>query len=242
MSQYQSTPFKPSPTLATAGFPVYLIGSYNDKTGPTQGYVISDSASTTTGTLVFQIVSGNVPVVGALITVVGTANGSGNLNVTNAAIATVSTTEQGVCTVTYTISSTTFASAQDFGSVIVPQPETGETVAASYKSVPVCRPFNNPNIQEGQSFTATLNLGAGLSAITATLEGADQDLDSEYTTIHTFVSSGAAGLYSFQSGSDTAAAAGNNVPGAANLMNYRFYRFNISSVTGSGKVTGKIEF
>lgn len=246
MSQYQLTPFKPSPVLATAGFPVYLLGSYNDKTGPTQGYVISDSATGTTGTLVFQITSGNVPVTGSLITVIGTANGSGNLNVTNVAVTVISTTLQGVCTVTYTISSTTFTSAQDFGQVIIPQPEVGEAVSGTtYTSIPVCRPYNNPNIQEGQSFTATINLPntGNLSGIVVVLQGADYDLDSEYKTIHTFGAATAANTSdTFQSGTDTPAAAGNTVPGAANLMNYRFYRFKFTSITGSGPAIGKIVF
>jgi hypothetical protein len=250
MTQYVTSPFKPPVQLGVAGTPSYLIGSYNDKTGPTQGYVISDASNgTTTATLVFQITSGNIPVAGSLITVIGTANGSGNFNVTNVAIASVvSTTLQGVCTVTYTISSTASPTTQtqDYGQVIIPQPEVGETVSGAYKSVPVARPFNNPNIQEGQSLTATLNLGAGLSAVVASLQGADIDLDSEYTDIHVYPTSG---LQSWQSGSDasfiTSSAspgAQGTTPGQANLLNYRFYRFKITSVTGSGTVIGKIEF
>lgn len=242
MPVYQTTPFKASPALAVAGTPQYLFGSYNDKTGPTSGIVISDSAVTTTGTLTFQILSGNIPVVGSLITVVGTANGGGNFNVTNVAIATVVCTDAGVCTVTYAItSSTVAANTPDNGHVIVPQPEVGETVAAASKSVPVARPYNNPEIQEGQALTAVLNLGNGLSGLTASLEGSDFDVDSEYTTIHTFVSAGAAGVYFFQSGQDVVAAGTAN-PGGANTLNYRFYRFNVSVLTGSGKVVGKIEF
>lgn len=253
MTQYVTSPFKPPVQLGVAGTPSYLLGSYNDKTGPTQGYVISDSGSTTTGTLVFQIVSGNVPVSGSLITVVGTTNGSGNMNVTNAAVTVVSTTLQGVCTVTYTISSSTFPSTQDFGQVIILQPEVAETISgSSYSSVPVARPFNNPNIQEGQSLTATLNLPSGgtLSGITAVLQGADFDIDSEYKTIHTFASvTGAGTSETFQTGSDTqfitATAAPGTIgsnPGGVNLLNYRFYRFKFTAITGSGGAIGKIEF
>jgi hypothetical protein len=54
-------------------------------------------------------------------------------------------------------------------------------------------------------------------------------------------------LQVFQSGQDTVApsATPGNItanPGGVNLMNYRFYRFKITSVTGSGTVIGKIEF
>ena len=244
MSQYVTSPFKASPQLAVAGTPSYLLGSYNDKTGPTLGNVISDSAVTTTGTLTFNITSGNVPTVGSLITVVGTANASGNFNVTNAKILTVSTTAAGVCTVTYAITSSSVAvGTADSGQVQIPQPEVGETVSsAPYSSVPVARPFNNPNIQEGQSLTATLNLGTGLSGVTAYLQGADIDLDSEYQSIHEFGTGLGVGVVSFQSGQDTPATAGAANPGGAPVLNYRFYRFSISAATGSGAVIGKIEF
>lgn len=244
MPAYIASPFKPVPQLAVAGTPSYLIGSYNDRTGPTLGNVISNSAVTTTGTLTFQILSGNAPVAGSLITVVGCAN-STNFNVTNVAIATVvSTSASGVCTVTYTISSTTQGTLSDGGQVIVPQPEVGETVAGAYKSFAVARPFNNPNVQEGQSLTATLNLGSGLSNVVCSLQGADIDVESEYADIHVF---GTSGVQQFQSGQDTVAqSASPGVitanTGGVNIMNYRFYRFKITSVTGSGVVIGKIEF
>ena len=244
MSQYVTSPFKASPQLAVAGTASYLLGSYNDKTGPTFGNVISDSAVTTTGTLTFNIIAGNIPTVGSLITVVGTANASGNFNVTNATILTVSTTAAGVCTVTYAITSSSVAvGTADSGQVQIPQPEVGETVSsAPYSSVPVARPFNNPNIQEGQSLTATLNLGTGLSAVTAYLQGADIDLDSEYVNIHEFGAALGTGVVSFQSGQDTPATAGAANPGGAPVLNYRFYRFSITAATGSGAVSGKIEF
>lgn len=243
MPSYIMSPFKPSPQLAVAGTPSYLFGSYNDRTSPTLGFVISDSAVTTTGTVTFQIISGNIPIVGALITVVGTANAAGAFNVTNATILTVTTTNTGVCSVTYAITSSTVAvGTPDAGQVIVPQTEVGEAVGSGtvpYASVPVARPFNNPEMQEGQSLTATLNMSAGLSGVAAVLQGADIDLDSEYQPIHTF---GTSGLSTFQSGQDTPAAAGNSNPGGAPVLNYRFYRFNISAATGSGTVIGKIEF
>jgi hypothetical protein len=249
MSQYVTSPFKPTPQLAVAGLPAYLLGSFNDKTGPTFGYVQSNSAVTTTATLVFRIVSGNIPAVGALITVVGCGN-SVNFNVTNVAIATVSCTDAGICTVTYTIVSTTQSSTPDGGQVVIPQPEVGETVSGStYTSVPVAIPFNNPQMQEGKSLTATLNLPSGgtLSGIVAVLQGADFDIDSEYKTIHTFAAvTGAGTSETFQTGSDVVApsATPGNItanPGGANIVNYRFLRFKFTSITGSGLAVGKIE-
>lgn len=253
MPTYQTTPFKASPVLAVAGTPTYLFGSYNDKTGPTLGFVISDSAVTTTGTLTFQITSGNIPIVGALITVVGTANATGNFNVTNAVILTVSTTDAGVCTVTYAITSSSVAvGTADAGQVSVPQTEVGETIAngTATASVPVATPYNNPEMQEGKSLSATItfpNTG-NLSSVTAVLQGADIDLDSEYRTVHTFTAVGAANnKYNFQSGEDVQAPSATpgtitSNPGGVNVPNYRFWRFNLTAVTGTGPVIAKIEF
>lgn len=250
MPVYQKTPFKQPPQLAVAGTPTYLFGSYNDKTGPTLGYVISNSAVTTTGTLVFQIISGNIPVTGSLITVVGCAN-SVNFNVTNATATVVSTTDAGVCTVTYTISSTSQGSTADSGQVVIPQPEVGDTIASGTPtaSVPVAVPFNNPEMQEGKSITATLTLpnSGTLSGIVAVLQAANVDVDSEYVTIHTFASVTAANTSeTWQTGSDLRApsATPNAIEtnlGGVNIVNWRFYRFNLTSVTGTGPAIGKIE-
>ena len=185
MSQYNKSPFKPTPRLLVAGTPEYVFGSYNDRVGPTLGNVISDSAATTTATVVFQIVSGNAPVAGSLITIVGTANSAKIFNVTNAAIATVSTTDAGVCTVTFTIASTTQATTADGGQVIVPQPEVGEALTvAGYASVPVACPFNNAEMENGKSITTSVTLPAGnITSATVVLQGANIDLDSEYQVI-----------------------------------------------------------
>lgn len=252
MPQYQLTPFKAPVQLAVAGTPSYLLGSYNDRTGPTLGFVISDSGNGTTSTVIFQIVSGNVPAVGSLVTIVGTANAAGAYNATNVSVASVAITEQGVCTITFAGSGNS-ASAQDFGSVQIPQPEVGETVSGStYTSVPVARPYNNPETQSGQSITATLNLptGGSLTGIVVVLQAANYDQDGEYKTIHTFAAVTGSGLSeTFQSGSDetyvTATAAPGTVVaiyGAANLLNYRFYRFKFTTIGGTGLAIGKIEF
>jgi hypothetical protein len=250
MSTYIKSPFKPSPQLAVAGTPSYLFGSYNDKTGPTLGYIQSNSGSTTTGTLVFRIASGNVPIVGALLTAVGQAN-SANFNVTNAPILTVVCTDAGICTVTVTITSTTQASTADGGQVVIQQPEVGDTIASgtATASVPVAVPFNNPEMQEGKSITATLTLPntGSLSGVVAVLQASNLDLDGEYVTIHTFAAVTAANTSeTWQSGADLKApsATPGNVSanlGGVNIINWRFYRFNLTSVTGTGPAIGKIE-
>lgn len=249
MSFYVSSPYKASPILLTLGKPEYVFGSFRDNTGPTTGFIISDASNgTTTGTLIFQITGGNTPSVGALITVVGASN-SPNFNVTNAQILTVAVTEQGVCTVTYAITSTATPTVQtqDFGSVIIPQVEVGDAfTTAGGASVPVAAP-SSPAHQSGKSITATatfpsqqLGVSSTLSATTVVIQGSNQDLNGSYQTIGTLTAAGAAGnVYSWQSGEGNTGT-GTEAAGSVNLLGFRFYRLNVTGATGAGPIAGTI--
>lgn len=234
MPPYQTTPFKETPRLLIPGTPFYLLGSYNDRVSPTLGYIISNSAVTTTGTVTFQIVSGNIPIVGALITVRGASN-SANFNVTNGTIlSVVANADTGVVTVTYAIASTTQATLADHGEVSIPQPEIGETLLNG-ASAPVAVSSNAPQVNQGKSLTVNVSFPIAPTSTTVALQGANIDLDSEYVTIATIVSA-ANTAASFQTGQGTA-----GTVAGVNLINYRFYRLLVSGTTGSGSIVGKIE-
>jgi hypothetical protein len=250
MPAFVTSPFKPTPILLVQGRPEYVLGSWNDKTGPTLGNIISDSAVTTTATVTFVITSGNAPAVGSLITVVGAAN-SVNFNVTNGQILTVTTTNAGVCTVTYTITSSTVASGTpDVGQVLVPQPELGDVLSSfPASSVPVCCP-SSPSNQSGKSLSATVKLPAQqlgvastLSAVTVLIQGANFDENAQYNTIGTITAAGTASggpnVYDWQSGQGNS---GTLASGDVDLINFRFYRLQVSAATGSGPVVGTIMF
>jgi hypothetical protein len=253
MSAYIKSPYKPVPTLLVQGRPEYVFGSWLDKTGPTLGYVVSDSAVTTTGTLTFRIVSGNVPAVGSLITVVGTANASGNFNVTNAQILSATTTDAGISTVTYTIvSSTVAAGTADGGQVIIPQPELGDVLSSfPASSIAVACP-SSPGNQSGKSLSATVKLplqqggvSSTLTAVTVLIQGANFDEDGQYNTIGTITAAGTSvagpNTYDWQSGQGYTAT-GTLAAGSVNLPNFRFYRLQVSAASGSGPVVGTIMF
>ena len=227
MPSYQLTPFKQMPALTMAGKPEYVFGSFNDKTGPTIGQVISNSSVTTTATLTFRVTSGNVPVAGSLITVVGTANSSGVFNVTNASIASVTSTDNnlsGVITVTYTIASTSQGTVADAGQVQIPQPEVGE-VMVNGASVPVAVGYNTPTLQ-ARTVNATVSFPTTPTGGFVFLQGALFDKDSEYETL---------GLVSNINGSPQI---GPTLEVADSA--YRFYRLNVTGLTGAGKIVGKI--
>lgn len=183
MPYYQATPFKETPKLLLSGIPAYLFGSYNDKVSPTFGYVQSNSAVTTTGTVTFLIVSGNAPNVGDKITVRGSANSTGAFNTTNATILTATTnTTTGVCTVTYAISSTTQSTTADAGQVEIPQSEIGEVVVAA-ASAPVAVSFATATPQQDRALTVVTSFPTFPTAAVVTLQQAVSDLDAEYATV-----------------------------------------------------------
>ncbi len=241
------------------GTPEYLFGSWNSNTGPTLGSVISDSAVTTTGTLKFQILSGNIPVVDSLITVVGTANASGHFNVTNASILSVSAAaspDLGVYVVTYAITSSSLATTADAGQVYIAQPEIGDVVSAAVisgigtvvaSSAPVVSPVSGPN-SVGKSLSVTIKLPANtaanpntLTGVTVVLQGANLDLDGEYNTVATVALTKAAGTTTdWQSGQGLGTTPGALSDGSVNLINMRFYRLQITAGTGAGYIIGKI--
>lgn len=237
MSHYQTTPFKQPPVLLVAGSPAYLLGSYNDKTGPTFGTVLTDASVTTTATVVFQIRSGNVPVVGAKITVRGTGNSAGVFNVTNGTILTVSCTDAGVCTVTYAISSTSQGTVADGGEVEVPQPEIGEALVAG-ASVPAAQAANNASSQNGRTLTANVSFPSVPDVVTSfDLQGANIDLDSEYATL--VPNGGGTGdtpnhLAKVTSGG---VVVGGSASYTEEIANFRFYRFIAVSPSGGSSPT-----
>jgi hypothetical protein len=186
MPAYITSPFKPTPTLLIPGFPTYLWGSWNDKTGPTQGVVLQSLGIGATAELIVKILSGNIPVVGALITVVGVA-ASANFNVTNAVITAVdkyphgNNPDNGMYALAYAATVATPMQA-DAGQFIIPQPEVAEALTA-VSSAPVVMPYGNSTYNQNQGLTAVVSFPSLPTSVIVSLQQAVQDIDSEYATI-----------------------------------------------------------
>lgn len=248
MPFYIASPFKPMPQLLVPGTPSYVFGSFNDKTGPTLGIVLSDSGDGTTSTVTFQIISGNIPITDTLVTIVGTQNSAGAYNVTNAPVLSVTqvdTPDDGVYTITF-LGSGTSAKTADYGQLIIQQREIGDALTATGSSYPVMAGAAGPN-SNGKSLSVTVKLPASttanpstLTGVTVVIQGANLDLDSEYNTIGTVGTGLAAGSTTdWQSGQgDTAT--GTLAAGSVNLPNFRFYRLSVTAATGAGPIIGKI--
>jgi hypothetical protein len=229
MPAYVASPFKPPVQLLVAGTPSYVFGGYDDRSSPTFGYIISDSASSTTGTVTFQVVSGPIPVVGDNVTVRGAAN-SANFN-TSGTVLTVTAEadsagiQNGVVTITYTISSTTQATLADGGQVECTRVEVGEALVNG-ASVPVAAPYNNSQTDSKKTISVNVSFPSAPSTVIVTLQGANFDKDSEYADITTVYNSSTA------------------TSGTAEVeSNYRFYRLKVTAASGgtSPTIIGKIE-
>ena len=189
MSAYQTTPFKATPNVMTPGMPIYLWGSFNDKTSPTRGKIVSTSGNGSTSTVVIQILEGNIPIVSALsiplITVVGSANAAGAYNVTNATLLSISSAanpDQGVYTVTFAGSGSS-AVASDGGQFLIPQVEVAEALAAG-ASIPAVVPYNIMNANMNQALTAVVSFPTlPTSSVIVYLQQAVQDRDGEYQDV-----------------------------------------------------------
>ena len=234
MSAYIQSPFKPNPNAITPGMPSYLWGSFLDKTGPTVGKILSTSGNGTTSTIVVQILGGNIPIVSSLsvplITIVGTANGSGNYNVTNVALASISAAanpDQGIYTLTF-LGSGSSAVASDSGQFVIPQPEVAETLVSG-ASIPVAQPFNimGPNLDQGITASVTLVSTTSAAAVIS-LQQAVVDRDSEYSNVATIatITAGTTAGTVFEVTIDPTLG--------------RFFRFNNTGVSGSGSIVAKL--
>lgn len=229
MPSYITSPFKPSPILMVPGMPSYLLGSFNDKTSDTRGPVLTDEGNGTTSTVVFQILDGNIPLVGALVYIQGSANASGDYNADGATILTVSTTAAGVCTITFAGSGDS-SSAADTGMVIIPQPEIGENLVEG-ASIPCAMPYNNVVANLNQALTAVISCpslsGSPAASATVYLQQAVKDMDSEYQDV---------ALIATISGGEISGSPQATVDPTLG----RFFRFYVDDVEGTGTIVAKL--
>lgn len=240
MPAYDNSPFKPVPKLLIPGQNTYLFGSLSTNEAPAtfqvQTVAIAANVATVTGTML----GGNYPAVASLISIRGTQSGSGEFNVTNVALASVTTAPatSGI-TVTFALAGANLTAAADAGKAIVPLPEVGEAVAAGASLA--CTPQNNETFLEvGRLLSTTVKFPTLPTAVTVVLQGANFDVDSEYTTITT-VATVTGGAQTTGQVTEVQNNGGGATTDINSPVNYRFYRFLVSGLTGTGKIIARIE-
>lgn len=107
-------------SLLTPGTPGYSFGSFNDRVPATRFNIQKVAIASNVATIIAQFWEGVVPAVGALITTKGCV---AIPNVTAAAIASISTTDGILYTITYPDSHANVSQVADGGFAFVPQQE-----------------------------------------------------------------------------------------------------------------------
>jgi len=217
MPAYVSTPFGPKPETLQPGTPGYSFGSFNANAPTTKMFVSKTGSSAGTATITVQVVEGNIPIVGALITITGTQQGAGVFNVANAAITAVSiTAATGAGTIQFALAGTV-ATSGDAGLALVPTPEVGEALAVlAGKAFAV--PYVVGQNDNERSVSWQLNYPSAPATVSVSLQGSLEDVDGLYQTIDTST----------------------NVNGelrVATLSNYRFLRLKSTIATGGTNPT-----
>lgn len=219
MPAFVDNPFQ-TIQLVQKGVPAYLLGSYNTKQANTRMLISNVALTSNVATLTVQIIEGEIPVVGSLVSVQQTQSTSGTFNVNRVAIASVTiVAATGAGTITFPLTHANITSAADTGMAIAEVPEVGEAIVAGASS-PCC--IQCPPGLDQFTVATAVTFTTLPTAATIKLQRAIRCVNSEFTDI------GNAAVI--------AATAFTTGPVAQfTLEKGYFYRFNLSGLTlGSG--------
>lgn len=209
-------------TLLVAGIPSYGFGSLKTTTAPTRMTANRGQGNGTTASLIVQIVEGDIPVVGSLIS---TQIDKPAIQANNAVVTTVTIDSvTGAGSIVYNSAGTLSVQTLS-GQAIVPQPEIPE-VLANGASTAFCFQYNDPNTNNMRSVVATISLPTLPTTAKITLQRAINRIDSEFTDIVTIGTVTAGALSGTQA--------------VATLEPGRWYRFNVSTLSGTGTIVAKL--
>lgn len=149
MPAYSLNPLAAIP-LALPGIPTFFWGSLSDRISPTKMTISQVALTSNVATLTVQVIEGNVPVAGQLVTVTGTQTSSGAFNVSQIAIAsaTINATS-GAGTITYALTHANVTATADSGLAVAPQIATYEAVTTNENSQAIALPM----AQDGKSIS-----------------------------------------------------------------------------------------
>lgn len=172
--------------LALPGYASYFWGSLSDTISPTRMTISNVALTSNVATLTVQVVEGNVPVAGQLVTVTGTQTSSGAFNVTQVALASVSiNATTGAGTITYALTHANVSATADSGLAVAPQQTSYEAVTAAESSQAIALPM----AQDGKSisgFSVEIAWASGTSAGIVAVQVSDDNANSgDYQTVST---------------------------------------------------------
>lgn len=223
MPKYVNSPFSPA-QLLIKGVSAYLLGSFNYKQANTKMFVTNTALTSNVAIISVQIVEGEIPLVGSLLSIIQTQNGSGSYNVNRAAITNVSINQTtGAGTISFALTHANITTGADTGTAIAEVPEIPETLSNG-ASAAVCIPaYGDSQI----TIPVAVTFPTMPTAAVVDLQVALHDNDAEYTLLTNIT---------------TVVTSAPTVGPVAEVTLQRgyFYRFNVSGVSGTSTVVGKI--
>jgi hypothetical protein len=217
---YIATPAGNSPVpMLLRGVPGYAFGSFARTQQNTLLQVTAVARTGGTATLTVTVREGNIPAVGSLLTTTGLATSA--FNVTNQALTAVSiTASTGQGTIQFSLAGTT-STTPDAGQGYVPVPEVGETLANGTSQA-----FAVQEVPEGDDNGLTITWATAYpsapSTVTMALQGAIDNIDSQYATLDSSTNASGETRY-------------------ITLTRFRFLRVVASNVTGGTLPTSVVK-
>lgn len=193
MSTYNATRNPPTPELLQPGIPAYAFGSKNPLLPTVRMQITNVALTSNVVTLTVQMLEGNIPAAGSLITVTGTSAGSGGANTANTPVALSSVSinaTTGIGTVTYAKTATNIVSVADAGQATVEVPEVAQALSGATKSAAFAVQAAKG---QGRGISWEYSCPSAPSSTSIQLEGAISDEDAEYAIIGTALTSNSGG-------------------------------------------------
>lgn len=208
------------------GVCAYLWGKFSQQVGNTYAAVSNVALTTNVATVTLQIITGPLPVVGSLISIINTTTSTGLFNVNRAVITGVTiNTSTNAGTITFALTNANVGSAADAGSIFIEPAEVGETIVNNSFSIACVIQAPEGDSQFTVPFSVTCPTIP--TALTATLQRALKNSSNEWTNT-TAVVTIAAGAFT----------AGPVIEIASERA--YLYRVALTGLTGTGTVVAKI--
>jgi hypothetical protein len=223
--QYVDSPFQ-VPIFAQDGVATYLFGSFNSHQANTRMLVSGTSLTSDVASLTVQIVEGEVPTIGSLISVIQTTRGSGVFNVNRVPLTAVAiSAATGSGTVSFALTSANVTPLADHGTAIVEVPEIPETLVDGNSIACV---YQAPAGDSQFTIPLAVTFPTLPTAATVTLQVAVRNQNSEFTNTSTAIVVASSALVQ-------------PAPVVqATLQRGYCYRLAVTGVSGTGTIIGKL--
>lgn len=224
MTAYINSPFQ-TPILAQKGVPAFLLGKYNYQQSPTKAWISKVALTSNVATVTVQVIEGDIPKAGGLVSILQTTSTGGVFNVKRVAMTSTTIDATGAGTIVFPLTNADVPEAAQTGTVIVEQVPVPEALTAGASiAMAVQMPWDYDGTQ---SLTAECNFPSLPTSVTVSLQGAIVNRDENFQTLQTV---------------GTVAGGAVTVSQGGFVGKFNFYRLLIGTVVGgsSPTIVGKV--